>query len=241
MHWEGTGTDLIWVEKWPKQRPKISETQQAIIDLHGTEWESSTSGNLGFLEDFNHTYLANNCRMGGKTLEIGCGSGDQIPYEVYDEYHALDIRLGHIKALLHKYSHVCTKATVGDCEKKIPYRANTFDKVLAIHVLEHLLDLHEALREVHRVLKPNGEFGIIIPCEGGLVRKLACKFDVKRLEQRKFGIEYDCYLRYEHCNNVWEIIEELDELFTVKKQCYFPFMMPVAGLNLKLGLVLTPR
>lgn len=38
----------------------------------------------------------------------------------------------------------------------IPYTAEYFDFVLANHVLEHVQDAHQALREIYRVLRPGG-------------------------------------------------------------------------------------
>ncbi len=42
----------------------------------------------------------------------------------------------------------------------ITYDSNTFDVILCSHVLEHVLDDDKAMRELYRVLKPNG-WGII--------------------------------------------------------------------------------
>lgn len=44
--------------------------------------------------------------------------------------------------------------------KKLPFPSGTFDRVLMFDVVEHLhpWELHEAMREVHRVLKPDGRF-----------------------------------------------------------------------------------
>jgi ubiquinone/menaquinone biosynthesis C-methylase UbiE len=39
---------------------------------------------------------------------------------------------------------------------EIPFAANTFDAVLCNHVLEHVRDDIQAMREIHRVLKPGG-------------------------------------------------------------------------------------
>ena len=39
---------------------------------------------------------------------------------------------------------------------QIPFEANTFDVVLCNHVLEHVRDDIQAMKEIHRVLKPGG-------------------------------------------------------------------------------------
>ncbi|HDR5116798.1 TPA: methyltransferase domain-containing protein, partial [Bacillus anthracis] len=43
---------------------------------------------------------------------------------------------------------------------RIAYENNTFDVILCSHVLEHIIDDEKAMRELYRVLKPNG-WGII--------------------------------------------------------------------------------
>jgi SAM-dependent methyltransferase len=40
----------------------------------------------------------------------------------------------------------------------VPFSDSSFDVVLATSVMEHVLDLRQALREIHRVLRPGGMF-----------------------------------------------------------------------------------
>ena len=47
--------------------------------------------------------------------------------------------------------------------QNIPYNDNTFDLIITSHVLEHIPDDHKALQEFYRVLKPNGQFVMMIP------------------------------------------------------------------------------
>lgn len=46
---------------------------------------------------------------------------------------------------------------------RIPFEANTFDCVLASHVLEHIRNLIPLMRDIHRVLKPGGKLCIASP------------------------------------------------------------------------------
>ncbi len=42
--------------------------------------------------------------------------------------------------------------------KKLPFKSNSFDKVIASEVLEHIDNDMEVVKEVKRVLKPKGIF-----------------------------------------------------------------------------------
>ncbi len=46
---------------------------------------------------------------------------------------------------------------------KLPFKDESFDEVLASHVLEHLFDMGGALREIHRVLKRGGKLIVVAP------------------------------------------------------------------------------
>lgn len=46
---------------------------------------------------------------------------------------------------------------------QIPYDNNTFDIIICNHVLEHILDDRQAMRELLRVLKPNGWASLQVP------------------------------------------------------------------------------
>lgn len=54
---------------------------------------------------------------------------------------------------------------VWDLRKMLPIPSNTMDAVYASHVLEHFSfrDLNRLLSEIHRVLRPGGEFFIAVP------------------------------------------------------------------------------
>jgi SAM-dependent methyltransferase len=47
----------------------------------------------------------------------------------------------------------------------IPYDDNTFDCIICLHVLEHVLDDHTAMRELARVLKPGGFAIVQVPID----------------------------------------------------------------------------
>ena len=44
-----------------------------------------------------------------------------------------------------------------------PFKANTFDEVLIVHVLEHLENLVKVMEELHRICKPGAVIKIYVP------------------------------------------------------------------------------
>jgi len=54
-------------------------------------------------------------------------------------------------------------ATANGDALALPFADSTFDRIIASEVLEHVADDEQALREVHRVLKPGGTVAATVP------------------------------------------------------------------------------
>lgn len=104
----------------------------------------------------------------GKLLDIGCGGGiltESLPYyfpkaaiygcDVSNTAIVYAKKLGSGKV---KYSHIKNK--------RLPYEDNFFDVCICFDVLEHIPDIKFFLNEVKRLLKKDGQFFLIVPCEG---------------------------------------------------------------------------
>lgn len=50
-----------------------------------------------------------------------------------------------------------------DLNRPLPFADNSFDQVLAVHVIEHLEDVMKAMAEFHRVTRPGGRLYIVTP------------------------------------------------------------------------------
>lgn len=97
---------------------------------------------------------------GMQVLEIGCGNGCLWNREDIPSISLVlsDISQGMLedaKDNLHKQKNIQYQCF--DCHH-IPYDDETFDVVIANHVLFYLHDIHQALKEIRRILKPNGIF-----------------------------------------------------------------------------------
>jgi len=227
--------------KWPKHLPGLTLEQRRVKDDFMKYWHEVLPRKYGAIEWFNHGFPVRHAKKGGRVLEIGAGLGEHIEHEdveKVDEYWALELRQEMADVIKKRFPYV--KTIVGDCEKHLDFPDNYFDRVLAIHVLEHLPNLPAALKEVYRVLKPEGQFQVVIPCEGGFAYSLARLVSAQRIFERRYKMTYDWCIRSEHINVPSEIFEELEPLFKVTEKMFFPLFAPFVFCNLVIGLELKP-
>jgi len=227
---------------WPKTRPTLSAEQISIMeDWYLTFLGDVLPGRFAFVDKFNHRYPLRSARKQARTLEIGPGNGSHLQVENLadqQEYVAVELRESLSRQIQDAPSNV--RIVVGDCEQGLDFPTATFDRVIAIHVLEHLANLPRALAEVYRVLKPTGRFSVVIPCEGGGAYAVGRALTIRRTFQRRYGVPYTWLIRYEHINRASEVLAALGDYFRVEHRAYFPLHVPSVHLNLVVGLTLRP-
>lgn len=227
---------------WPKSRPILSQEQQRVFSDWYQYWLSKEGmqGRYSFVDDFGHHYAARTFARGCKTLDVGAGNGAHLIYENLDEqqYVALEMNTALAENMQKAYPKV--KVVVGDCQERTEFQEDYFDRVLAIHVLEHLDNLPSALREVSRVLRPSGEFSVVIPCEGGTLYYIGRKFSSERLFIKRYHQSYDWLIKYDHINTARQVLSELKKMFRIISVQYFPFLIPSIDLELVIGITCTP-
>ena len=229
------------MRKWPKQLATLSEEQLRIKDDFMSYWHQVLPRKYGLIERFNHNYPIEGASSTGRVLELGAGLGEHISYEKLEglEYHAVEFRPEMAARMKDRFPLV--NVIVADCQKRLDFPDKFFSRIIAVHVLEHLPDLPSAVIEVHRLLDPNGEFRVVIPCEGGLAYSVARRVSAQRIFERRYKTSYDWFIKTEHINRPREIVEELQRCFTVRASAYFPFGIPSISLNLVIGLTLSPQ
>jgi SAM-dependent methyltransferase len=231
-------------ERWPKRLPPLTAEQERIRDDFMAHWHEVLPRRYSAIERFNHGYPISRLPHVARrlrTLEIGAGLGAHLAFEdlAAQDYFAVELR-SDMAARLEQRFPAC-RVVKGDCQERLPFSDAGFDRVLAIHVLEHLPNLPAALREIRRVLRPDGQLCVVIPCEGGLAYSLARNISARRIFEKRYGQSYDWLVQSEHVNLPAEIIEELERDFVIKHRRFFPLHIPVTTLNLVIGLTLAPR
>lgn len=97
-----------------------------------------------------------------KILELGCGNGllwNKNKDSIKDTWDISlsDFSEGMLECAKQNLNNKKIKYRVVDIQD-IPYENESFDVIIARHMLYHVSDIDKALSEVKRVLKPNGRF-----------------------------------------------------------------------------------
>ena len=228
--------------KWPKHPPVLNAAQEAAREGFMKLWHEELPSRYGLIEKFNHgSVAALPVREGTRTLEVGAGLGAHSKFEDLQrqDYYCLEYRQEFCDELAKVFS--ADRVVCGSIEERQPWPDGFFDRIVVIHVLEHLRNLPQALAEMHRLLRPGGNLDVVMPCEGGLAYGLARKISAERLFRKQFRMDYTPIIRNEHVSSLEEIFVEFDKYFDIAWRSYFPLPIPVQTLNLCVAARAVPR
>ncbi len=135
----------------------------------GVREEKPASYFRSFWDDYRLRFLTRLLpHVTGKILDVGCGGGmisETLPY-YYPKasVYGCDVSKTAITYAKKLGSGKVKYAIVNN--NRFPYKDNFFDVCICLDVLEHVPDIDYFLKEVKRVLKKNGTFFLVVPCEG---------------------------------------------------------------------------
>jgi len=233
------------VSRWPKVLPPLDPEQARINDDFMRYWHEVFPSRFGIADRWGHRYaVAQAPASFRRTLEVGAGIGEHLAFETLGaeqerEYVALELREEMAGRIRERFPRV--QVVVGDVQRRLEFPDGHFDRIVAIHVLEHLPDLPAAVRELRRLCAPDATLGVVIPCEGSLATSVARRISAQRIYERRYGRPYRLFIEREHINRPWEIREELAPHFVTTHRGAFPVPLPIEWCNLFLGLTLRPR
>lgn len=209
-------------------------------------WHEALPKRFSIVDRFGHDYVVKNTPAGFlRTLEVGAGLGEHLRYEQLNDaqkhgWVSLDLRENMVEQCRQRFPEI--QVILGDCQERLDFPDGHFDRILAIHVLEHLWNLPAAIRELHRLCdKAKGIFSIVIPCEGGAAYSLARKISAQRLFESRYRQSYRWFIEREHVNRPREIFEEIRPYFERLSSRWFPFPVPVEFANFCIGATFRPR
>jgi len=223
--------------RWPKRPEPLSQVEEAAREAFMAAWHEELPKRYAVIERFNHGYVA---ALGAppeaRTLEVGAGIGGHLPFEDLSaqNYHVLDYRPEFCKRLAEQLP--AERVHLGTIEERQSFPDGSFDRIIAIHVLEHLRNLPAALAEIARLLRSDGVFDVVIPTEGSLAYEFARKISAERMFRHRFRLDYRPIARSEHVNTYQEVISLLNVHFQKETSRYFPLLVPNPEINLVVGM-----
>lgn len=143
-------------------------------------------------------------------LDVGCGNGeyeDEIARRRHDGLVCgLDLSFGILRPA------PGTDQVNADVQR-LPFQDQSFDIVLAPHMLYHVPDVEAAARECRRVLKPGGVFIAVTNGEGNIREyyelvqaAVATDWRMERPAERNFSLENGA----EKLSSAFETVERVD-------------------------------
>ncbi len=110
---------------------------------------------------------------GERVLDLGCGPGRHSWYVCkldHCKVYAVDYELESLQKAKYMLDMMDTEnetrgtwTVLQGNAMTLPFGDKVFDKIVCSEVLEHVLDDEQAVRELHRVLKDDGEMAVSVP------------------------------------------------------------------------------
>ena len=159
---------------------------------------------------------------------------DKVKIESIEKYILIDDKFYLKKIKIPK--RLTNKVILIDYKnlKKINFYKNKVDRIIASHVLEHIVDPEKAIIDWINLLNKNGSLCIALPCDPGLLFRIgqllamnkACKY------YKINPNEKDLWHSREHINPVQRLIYIFNYYFKKRKVFWFPFFLPFININL---------
>jgi len=131
------------------------------------DYISHTDGNKSLFEKMyqfvksialkNKLNLINSESQRGKILDIGAGVGDFLSVAKKDGWEIIGVEPSEKAKAIAKNKGVAFVESLNDLEN------NSFDVITMWHVLEHVPDLENQIKELKRLIKPSGTIFIAVP------------------------------------------------------------------------------
>lgn len=129
-------------------------------------------------------------KSGDKILDVGVGMGRLLEMIEGVEKYGVDISIPYLKEAAKKNIKVCCSMV-----EDLPYKKDFFDMVVCTDVLEHVLDLNLAIKNILNVLKPSGILIVRVPNNENMAQYLDKDFPYDYCHLRKFD-EYSLELLF---------------------------------------------
>lgn len=177
------------------------------------------------LESWMHRQVSASGRT-ERLLEVGAGTLNHVPYEGaigrYDVVEPFRELYGESPDVTRISSFYLDITEIPDTER--------FNRIVSVAVLEHILDLPQAIARAGLLIEENGTFVAGIPSEGGFLWGFSWRASVGLTSWIRHGLDYGDLMRHEHVSTAPEIIAVVSHFFRNCEVRRFPF--PLHHLSL---------
>ena len=202
------------LDDFPKKRIELPEAFQKMYTQHylsNREGKYKTTSLSQKLESWMHKMIAADVVAGNlslSTLEIGAGTLNQLRYEpTHDAYDIVEPFKESFEGtpLIKK-----VRTIYNDINDVVNIK---YDRITSIATFEHIMDLPFVVAKAALLLNENhGHLRVAIPNEGRIMWKLGTLVTGYEFK-RKYGLDYQVLMKYEHVNTANDIEAVLNFFF----------------------------
>lgn len=168
-------------------------------------------------------------------LEVGAGTGVHFSFvkHNYSTYVMTDCDKKALKLANQRHGSFSHGRIIRYEQQKaesLSYPDDSFDRVVAAHILEHLYEPHVVLKEWSRVIKNHGFLSVLIPSDPGLLWRMAQNLGPKR-KSLKRGQPYEYLMAREHVNPCNNLVAILRYFFAEAAGNWWLLRIPLMDIN----------
>lgn len=220
--------------KLVKESKKLSALSLRLVQLTGKHKEKIHPKHL-IAERYPPKYLEY-IKKNDRVLDVGCGNGQHtlrvahcaeqvVGFDVSNR----DLEIARNTAKEQGIENV--RFETNSAENRFPYQSSSFEKVLCLGVLEHLVNRDATLGEIYRVLTPRGKLLLGVPNRQTSWKKHQEQFGVPSFTDPDHKIEYSKKeIEDELSRNGFKI---LSMFLTAFDTPYAGFIDFIGGISLK--------
>ena len=199
------------LSRFPKARPMLPDEYFKIWDEHyldSRKGRTKATRAASFMEKWLHKKVAWTSKKSLKTLEIGAGTLNQLEFENPDVYDIVEPQ--HI---LYEDSDLKDRVRYSFDDIMMICDDQKYDRIISVATFEHICNLPEVVEKCVKLLNDEGVLSVSIPNEGRFLWHFAYTVTTGREFKKKYGLDYEQWMRYEHVNSADEIEVVLKHFF----------------------------